>query len=482
VDSVVPSGRWDIALIDAHWTQGAQDEANRIPIVRNGRAAAVNVLAHATPNAPASSVTLHVWNAAGQSVWSQRVPLAPAMNEAPSFAAPSAQILVPRPVVLVAASWRLTLERNTDTDETFTDANANNDRWPRTGALPLAATTAPPLRLRLVPIRLAGNDNYLVPITPDLHVRYDSIARIRLPIGQVTITVEPPLTLQSRMRTAAELTADRSADAELWSEGIEAVDARRLASGAGRSDYWLGVLPKPTPESSTRWAGVGYVPSNARDVGPMSRSMLARGHDWYPSSPFAAGGTVAHELGHNFGLRHAPCGNPSFLDPSYPVADGGVGNWVHWVSTWEHGSATRAATIAASAGDLMSYCSGGFIGPFHTRAILAWRMMADEAFAMAPSATRVVSVRGSLTERRIMVRTPEFMDAEPIDVAAGGILVEVLGHDGRVLLRGRARTGQLSEGSAIPFVAQLPIGSLRESDIARVRVTQGTRRSEAALR
>jgi hypothetical protein len=122
------------------------------------------------------------------------------------------------------------------------------------------------------------------------------------------------------------------------------------------------------------------------------------------------------------------------------------------------------------------------VGVYHTRVILAWRAMADEPFAMASGATRVLAVRGSLTEQGIVLRTSEFTDAEPIDLATGGILVEALAPDGRVLLRGRARIGQLSEGTAVPFVAHLPIGLVREGDIARIRVTQGTRRAERDLR
>ena len=38
-------------------------------------------------------------------------------------------------------------------------------------------------------------------------------------------------------------------------------------------------------------------------------------------------GTIAHELGHNLGLHHAPCGGAGNPDPSFPHVDGSAGAW-----------------------------------------------------------------------------------------------------------------------------------------------------------
>ena len=37
--------------------------------------------------------------------------------------------------------------------------------------------------------------------------------------------------------------------------------------------------------------------------------------------------TIAHELGHNMSLQHAPCGTPAGIDPAYPNTDGTIGAW-----------------------------------------------------------------------------------------------------------------------------------------------------------
>ena len=468
VDSGPPAQAWDIALVDAHWTQGAQDTEQRIPIVRNGRAAAVNVTAFASPGAPEASVTLEVWNAAGALVHRVSTSLQPTVDSAPSFAAPSAQFLVPREVVRVATRWRV-LRDTADAP----DADAANDAWPRIGTAPLSTIEAAPLRLRLVPLRFAGNNNHVTPIPPEARVFYDSIARIRLPIAEVTVTVEPPLTVQHRIPTLAELDADphhQTTQYLMHSEILEAVDKLRLASGAGREAYWVGVVPKPSPDSRTSHAALGYVPSRPSDTGPMSRTMTVWGHDWF-ESPVSTGYTVAHELGHNLGLWHAPCGNVAQVDAAYPVAGGGVGEWVHWVSTWEHGTATHAATIAPNRGDFMGYCSGSFAGPYHTRAIIEWRLMAGASLMGPVTQTRVVAVRGVVTRTELIVRTPEILDAEPVQGQGSDVLVELLAADGRVLAQSGARTGVLAESSDIPFVAHIPLGAVWASEVASVRVS-----------
>ena len=66
---------------------------------------------------------------------------------------------------------------------------------------------------------------------------------------------------------------------------------------------------------------------------------------------------MAHELGHNVGLLHAPCGNPGFEDPNFPQKDGAIGAW---------GYDNRADTLVSpEARDLMSLCSSPWISEYN---------------------------------------------------------------------------------------------------------------------
>jgi Peptidase M66 len=54
------------------------------------------------------------------------------------------------------------------------------------------------------------------------------------------------------------------------------------------------------------------------------------GYTWV-SHPVAAGypnlRVIAHELGHDFGQLHAPCGKPDQIDVNYPYKTGSIGSW-----------------------------------------------------------------------------------------------------------------------------------------------------------
>ena len=62
------------------------------------------------------------------------------------------------------------------------------------------------------------------------------------------------------------------------------------------------------------------------------------------------GNSAAHEIGHNFGRRHAPCGNPSSPDPHYPYPNATIG--VYGMDTDEDVLLSPAANF-----DMMSYLS-----------------------------------------------------------------------------------------------------------------------------
>ncbi|MBL8915106.1 MAG: hypothetical protein JNM17_30660 [Archangium sp.] len=69
---------------------------------------------------------------------------------------------------------------------------------------------------------------------------------------------------------------------------------------------------------------------------------------------------AAHELGHNFGRNHAPCGGAAGADPQYPYANARIGTY-----GW-NGSQLIAPTQFV---DLMSYCNPAWVSDYSYEAV-----------------------------------------------------------------------------------------------------------------
>lgn len=81
--------------------------------------------------------------------------------------------------------------------------------------------------------------------------------------------------------------------------------------------------------------------------------------------------TAAHELGHNFGRPHAPCGGVAGADPSYPYAGAKIGSW-GWDGT--------KLLAPQSYVDLMSYCSPEWVSDYNYQRVQQF-METNQEFA-----------------------------------------------------------------------------------------------------
>jgi hypothetical protein len=214
-----------------------------------------------------------------------------------------------------------------------------------------------------------------------------------------------------------------------WSTVLSELNAKRTADGA-TDRYYYGVV-KVSYTSGV--AGLGFIGAPA-----------ALGWD-YSSGP----SVLAHEVGHNFGRPHSPCGGASNPDVNYPYPDGKIG-----VAGWDVFAASNNLKPSATYTDIMGYCNPQWVSDYVYTSVLNFRA-ASSLGLVAPA--RGAAGQGLLVWGRVedgqVILEPAFRVPATNGVPAPGPYVWE-GRDalGQVLARVRFDA---------PEIADLPGGSVR---------------------
>jgi hypothetical protein len=252
-------------------------------------------------------------------------------------------LIIPGPRVVAG----LALQAEVDPTDVVPELNEGDNRWPGGGTTrAITVQNVPALGLRFVPVQQsvnnltgavnASNQNTLAEATRRMH-----------PLGTVGVELHTVYTTN-----APALQADDANGA--WSQILSEIYALRTADGSF-SDY-VGILPATYPGGV---AGLGYIGAPA-----------AVSWDKINSAP----GVIAHELGHNFGRYHAPCGNPSAPDPQYPYVNASIG-------AWGLDLPALALKPPGTYKDVMSYCNPEWISDYNYLGILSFRGTASAQVA-----------------------------------------------------------------------------------------------------
>jgi PKD repeat protein len=151
------------------------------------------------------------------------------------------------------------------------------------------------------------------------------------PLKEIPYTTRAPYTFSGTLS---------SQDANAWSQLLDELRALRQVDGSGR--YYYGFVKVGYTSGI---AGIGYI-----------GYPVAVGWDYSQSAP----AVMAHELGHNFGRNHAPCGTGG--DPYYPYPDGKIG-------AWGYDLASGALKDPNQYYDLMSYCGPQWVSDYNYEAV-----------------------------------------------------------------------------------------------------------------
>lgn len=225
-----------------------------------------------------------------------------------------------------------------DPEETLDPTLGVTPRVPEEGRLKIEVLEMPTFDVTVVPFLWASDPDSAIldltnGMTGDDTLFWDT--RTLLPVADIKVTVlDPVVTEDNDGRSLLRLT-----------EMIRAAE--------GGSGHYLGTM-----SGEVAGRGVGALPGR-----------------YAFSIPDAE--VIAHEFGHNFNLRHAPCGGAGGPDPAYPYPDGNTGAW---------GFDPRADTLVdPNTSELMSYCDPAWVSDYYFSNAARYRLSDETSTTTSPA-------------------------------------------------------------------------------------------------
>ena len=221
-----------------------------------------------------------------------------------------------------------------DSAGTVPQAAGSQTRFPQTGSYALKVIDVPPMELTVVPV-LEVED-------PDLSTLEwtDSVGDDSPQVSLFKYSF-PFSEFSAKARDAHVTSLDLTDEDDQWRLVLELEVVRRNEEATG---YWYGAAL--TKNGSVR--GVARL-----------NGWVSIGKPWDTE--------LAHEVGHNFDLNHAPCGGALGTDPDFPYPNGSIGMW---------GYDFRNSSLVSPRHrrDIMGYCfDKGWLSDFYFEKVVRVR-------------------------------------------------------------------------------------------------------------
>ncbi len=387
----------DLRVDAVYLTQAVQRYDGTVPLIA-GRDAYLRVFALANEtNSVGAAVRVRLYQGASlvqtYTITSGPAAVPTAPNEG-SLAA-SWNVMVPGSLVQPG----LQVLADVDPGNAVPESNETNNSYPLNGVpRPFEVRALPVFSVRMVPVLQQAN-GLVGNVTAGNLESFLADLKQMLPVAAYDADIRAVYTT-----TAPAVQSGNGNSA--WNTILNELLALKIADGSSR--YYYGVV-KTTYTSGV--AGLGFVGGSSR---------TAVGWDFLPSGS----NIMAHELGHNMGRQHAPCGSVAGPDPGFPHPGGTIGVWGLQLT----GLVLRSPATA----DLMGYCQPTWISDYNWTAMVDYRTSTASGEGTAEALGLLVW--GRITSDRIILE-PSFQvsragTSQPV---SGAGQIELLDPNGVVL-------------------------------------------------
>lgn len=311
-------------------------------------------------------------------------------------------------------SWlqgTITLKLTVDPENLLKDANQGDNTTETT----ISFNSMPALNIKLVPISYTHQPAGKTVPAPTT----DGISEWVLnsyPINILNVSIHAPVAF------VGDLSQNND-----WGRLLNSIYALKQAEGAPASQVYYGWIPISDTLYSPAWGGMGYL-----------RPRASIGLD-------GNGEILAHEVGHNFGLPHAPCGNPGGLDPNYPYQNASIGEYGYSVSS---NSLVEAVYSPSTYKDTMSYCYPRWFSDYN------YRKLYDDQRAHGQAAADIPPINGLLVRANVSISRgvdvlPSYYLSAPVFLSStteSDYVVELVGEQDNLISSHPVKAYKIEDG------------------------------------
>ena len=434
-------GSLNLCIDGLYLTQSTQTYSGSVPLVqnRNGYLRVFVVANQANVAVPAVQVRLY--NGVVP-LWQTTIPApGPSVPTSVDESSLSKSWNVAIPGTLIQSGLRIEAEVD-PSPGIVTESDEADNIFPAAGPLAMSVRVVPTVNLTFVPIMQSGSGlqgdvsdpNAFLTATKKMH-----------PLDAVNVAVRAPVT------TSIALQADGTG----WATVLGELDAIRTGTD-NSSRYYYGVA-KVSYTSGV--AGIAYVAAGS------ATAHSALGWDHQPSAATVA----AHELAHNWGRNHAPCGGPQGIDGSYPHSDGSTGVYGLDVAT----ATLKPPTLS----DIMGYCDPKWISDYTYKAVLNYLSPPSPVVTSSASSQAVqpcLLIWGHIRDGEMVLEPAFQVNTRPsLPERAGPYSVSAAAEDGTTLFNLSFAPQEIADlpGGQKNFAFAVPISDTRAMQVTSLRLS-----------